>query len=99
MSFQMALDEVLFRNMEENPGEPVLRFYYADGPSVTVGYSHKGTDKGTIPRMTGGGRVIHGDDLIFSLIARKEHDESFRSVRVSYWKIHEALKEEGTLDG
>ena len=43
-------------------------------------------------RITGGGRVLHGKDLIFSLIASKEHDESFRSVRLSYLKIHEAIK-------
>jgi lipoate-protein ligase A len=30
--------------------------------------------------------------LLFSLVARKQHDESFSSVRVSYWKIHEAVK-------
>ncbi len=118
----MALDEVLFRQMEESRQSPVLRFYYAAGPSVTVGY--RGMVLGTgqvnrevsprlagervslpavagvrgkddlpvVPRMTGGGRVVHGNDLILSLVARKEHDESFRSVRMSYLKIHEALK-------
>ena len=113
MPFQMALDELLFRQMEENPQPPILRFYYSGGPAVTVGYSHRhpresedqqplgdsrvrGNDRKpplpVVQRITGGGRVVHGEDLIFSLIARKEHDESFRSVRVSYWKIHEALK-------
>lgn len=43
-------------------------------------------------RMTGGGRVLHGEDLIFAVIAQKNQDESFSSVRVSYWKIHEAVK-------
>lgn len=43
-------------------------------------------------RITGGGQVLHGKDLLFSLAARKEDDESFTSVRVSYWKIHEAVK-------
>ena len=43
-------------------------------------------------RITGGGRVEHGKDLIFSLAARKEADASFRSVRMSYLKIHEAVK-------
>ena len=52
-------------------------------------------DGKTIPvckRITGGGKVLHGSDILFSLIALKEHDESFGSVRISYWKIHEAVK-------
>jgi lipoate-protein ligase A len=125
MSFHMALDEILFRQREEayrqeEPADrntiyqklpPLLRFYFADKPSVTIGYSHRkgsneaphhsspasggGLRRGKVPviqRITGGGRVEHGKDIVFSLIAHKQHDESFHSVRVSYWKIHEALK-------
>jgi len=125
MSFHMALDEILFRQREEayrqeEPADrasiyqklpPLLRFYFADRPSVTIGYSHQrnsqeaphhsspasggGSRRGKVPvvqRITGGGRVEHGKDIVFSLIAHKQHDESFHSVRVSYWKIHEALK-------
>ena len=109
MSFQMALDEVLFRSRERDYVEkepladghdgslpPILRFYFSDVPSITVGYSYKEPldEKRALAvrRITGGGRVDHGRDLVFSLIAHKRHDESFRSVRVSYWKIHEALK-------
>ena len=43
-------------------------------------------------RLTGGGRVIHGNDLMFSLLALKTDDESFKSVRDSYRKIHEVLQ-------
>ena len=92
----MALDEILFRQMEEGyGGPPVLRFYMAAEPWITVGYSHRnGTVQG-IPvcrRMTGGGIVQHGKDVIFSIVARKADDESFASVRMSYLKIHEAVK-------
>lgn len=110
MSFQMALDELLFRaresqyldkDLSHNDREdlfppPILRFYFSDRLSSTVGYSHRGaqTENGVevVRRITGGGKVDHGRDLVFSLIAHKSHDESFGSVRVSYWKIHEALK-------
>lgn len=101
MPFQMALDELLFRRYLESqngstPGFPLLRFYYSSEPWVTVGYSYRGPERegeaGVTRRITGGGRVEHGKDLIFSLIAGKMEDDSFRSVRVSYWKLHEAVK-------
>lgn len=43
-------------------------------------------------RITGGGRVEHGKDVIFSIVARKEDHDAFKSVRISYLKIHEAVK-------
>jgi lipoate-protein ligase A len=98
MPFQMALDEVLFRSLIEKrlPPAPILRFYFSSEPWMTVGYSHpKEQAAGPVPmcrRITGGGRVLHGEDLIFSLSGRKEDDDSFGSVRISYWKIHEAVK-------
>jgi lipoate-protein ligase A len=100
MPFQMALDEVLFRGLlEKQITGPILRFYYSSEPWITVGYSHPASEfskDSKLPvcrRMTGGGRVEHGKDLVMSLLGRKEDDDSFGSVRVSYWKIHEAVKE------
>lgn len=87
-------------------GSPYLRFYFSAGPWVTQGYSHRDeqaaegkflevdpeTGYPQCRRITGGGRVVHGRDLVMALMARKHDDESFSSVRVSYWKIHEAVK-------
>ncbi len=99
MPFQMMLDERLFRDAEEKKQEalfPLLRFYFSSEPWVSVGYSYRNgeSENGNkiCRRLTGGGRVLHGHDVIFSLIARKTDDESFRSVRTSYLKIHEAVK-------
>ena len=99
MPFQMALDEVLFRNMEKaGPGaeKPLLRFYFSSEPWITTGYFEtKSPDVHGVPacrRLTGGGRVLHGNDIIFSLIAGKKDHESFGSVSASYRKIHEAVK-------
>ncbi|HTL47931.1 MAG TPA: hypothetical protein VL688_07690 [Verrucomicrobiae bacterium] len=106
MPFQMALDEILFRKaMEEKPSSALLRFYYASSPWISVGYAYAGwkeweegrsaAQASRVPvcrRLTGGGEVLHGRDLMFTLIAPKDFDESFGSVRVSYWKIHEVLK-------
>ena len=97
MPFQMALDEIIFRQVEKENGvsssSPLLRFYFSSEPWVTVGYSYREKLEGAVcRRITGGGRVNHGKDLIFSLVARKEQDKSFSSVRMSYLKIHEAVK-------
>lgn len=104
MPFQMAFDEILFRRAESTVSDtvsdtPVLRFFYASEPWVTVGYSYVNgrlrdfRDKKICRRITGGGVIVHGKDLIFSVIARKDDDDSFTSVRQSYLKIHEAVKQ------
>ncbi len=100
MPFQMALDEILFRRLDllpelSNVG-PSLRFYFSSEPWTTIGYSDPMKEQDEklkiCRRITGGGRVLHGKDIVFSISARKEHDESFASVRMSYLKIHEAVK-------
>ncbi len=94
MPFQMALDEVLFRRFEasDHPA-PILRFYFSSEPWVTDGYFSKAEPSpGSCRRLTGGGRVQHGQDLIFSLIAGKKDDPSFASVTEGYHRIHQAVK-------
>jgi len=102
MPFHMALDEVLFNQKKalEDP-TPILRFYYSSEPWITTGYSFNKPSgysvdsseilESNIPscrRLTGGGNVLHGDDLIFSIIAKTSfHKEDFRSLRVCYLKI------------
>ncbi len=101
MPFQMALDEIIFREVvgEQCPG--LLRFYFSSEPWVSVGYSWRpgpGEDAGgssairLCRRLTGGGRVFHGDDLIFSVAARSTEHPALKSVKLSYCKIHEAVK-------
>jgi lipoate-protein ligase A len=83
MPFQMALDELLFEFQKKDPQTPVLRFYVSSEPWISAGYSFRDPaalsksglvlENSKAPvcrRMTGGGCVLHGRDLIFSLIAR-----------------------------
>lgn len=89
MPLQMALDEQLFLAHKKDPQAPVLRFYFASSPSISVGYSFRGEadlaksglissypDLPTCRRLTGGGCVLHGRDLIFSLVARYAERDS-----------------------
>ncbi len=108
MPFQMALDELLFDHQKQTPQEPVLRFYLSSVPWISAGCSYqKDGDLMTselirknplVPicrRTTGGGCVLHGQDLIFSLIAQYGADgmaPSLATVRTSYVRIHEGVK-------
>ncbi len=106
MPFQMALDELLLESQKKNPQAPTLRFYVSSASWISAGYSFrdeadlsrsalilKYSKVPTCRRITGGGCVLHGRDLIFSLTARMTADpERLGSVRASYAKIHESVK-------
>ncbi len=93
MPFQMALDEILFRESDEVN----FRIYSSAGKWISIGYSHQvdpawPKEYQLCRRITGGGIVYHGEDLIFSITAGKKDDETLYSVRLSYLKIHEAVQ-------
>lgn len=107
MPLQMALDELLFASQKKDLQVPVLRFYVSSEKWISTGCSFRGLNPISsesaliqknpgVPRtqrITGGGCVLHGQDLIFSLTARVEtNPERFGAVRTSYAKIHEAVR-------
>jgi len=101
MPFQLALDEILYRHAQRQgifSESPLLRFYRSCEPWLSIGCSVPwnedtfATGLHVCRRITGGGIVEHGEDLLVSLFAKKDQEDSFASVRVSYWKIHEAIK-------
>lgn len=103
MPEQMAIDEILLKEPDLVIGgfekKPVFRFFYSDKPWLSVGYSvdtrklNLESSQPVCKRVTGGGLVQHDKDLMFSIIASKKDDESFESVRLSYLKIHEMLRD------
>jgi len=106
MPLQMALDELLLGSQKKQILAPVLRFYVSSAPWISVGYSFRDTaalsksdlisKNPKVPvckRVTGGGCVLHGQDLIFSLVARYDQSsDPLASVTTSYGKIHEGVK-------
>lgn len=106
MPLQMALDELLFASQKKVPQSPSLRFYVSPVPWISVGCSFRDsaafsksgliTKNSQVPvcrRVTGGGCVLHGRDLIFSLVARMSADpERLGAVQTSYAKIHEGVR-------
>jgi lipoate-protein ligase A len=106
MPLQMALDELLFESQKKESQTPVLRFYVSSAPWISVGCSFRdpaalsksdlilGNPQAPVcRRVTGGGCVLHGEDLIFSLAARTQLDpEKLGVTRSSYTKLHEGVK-------
>ena len=89
VSLSMALDEALFENCKEsNTG--FLRIYSFPSPCMTIGYFQKGF-KASVPwtrRMTGGGIVEHGSDLVLSFAFPSERrpgriNELYHSIHAS----------------
>ena len=106
MPFQMAFDEIIFNRYKEYSDGPIVRFYYSSEPYISVGYAFgkspsyrmQSSDfsRKKLPickRITGGGSVFHGDDMMFSIVAKNDDSyENLKSIKTSYKKIHEALK-------
>ena len=75
--YNMAVDEVLFQSCATN-NLPILRIYSWDQPSISIGYSQKydSVKKGLriiVRRPTGGGIVMHGDDLCYTIAVPPVH--------------------------
>lgn len=96
----MDLDRQLFEEYLEDSGKlPALRVYRMSEPGISVGRSWQRTKKpGTVlegqvcVRPTGGGLVHHGNDLLYSVIARRDTFPTFHQVRTSYLSFHEAIQ-------
>lgn len=102
-ALNMAIDEVLMESQRQKKNPPVLRIYFWSEPSCTVGYfqnaeqvarrfrcPERGID--VVRRITGGGMVLHGDDLTFSISLPNPNPFLTGDVKSSYLKINEALR-------
>ncbi len=79
----MAIDEAIFREVQDHRSPPTIRFYGWRRPSISLGYFQDlhldvnldacrrfGID--VVRRPTGGKAVLHEDDLTYAVIARQE---------------------------
>lgn len=98
-AMNMAIDEAILTMQKEKPN-PTLRFYQWTNPAFSFGYfqnipsfvDEKACQDEKIElvkRMTGGGTVVHGWDLTYSLILPRFSDE--KTVSVMYQLIGKNL--------
>jgi lipoyl(octanoyl) transferase len=91
-AMNMAIDEALL----ESASAPSIRFYRWDHSALSFGYFGKFADvadqkRDLVRRWTGGGIVLHGEDLTYSLVI-PGNDSAFADPSMSiYEKVHLAL--------
>lgn len=98
----MDRDKILFQEIKTLRTSPILRFYRWNKPCLSYGRTAK-LDLATelecrakhlsmVRRPTGGGKVLHQDDLCFSLIWKKEDQEIPWKINDSYCAIHQWIQ-------
>jgi lipoyl(octanoyl) transferase len=91
-AMNMAIDEALLEIMQV----PSIRFYRWDHPALSFGYFGKfadvaGQKRDLIRRWTGGGIVLHGQDLTYSIIIPAEAGAFANSSISIYEQTHRAI--------
>jgi lipoate-protein ligase A len=91
----MAIDEALL----EHSAGPTLRFYGWRRPSLSFGYFGKfadvadeGRSREIVRRWTGGGSVLHGEDLTYSLVTPATDPASSQGPPAIYAALHRAIR-------
>lgn len=71
----MAVDEALLRGYELQDSPPTLRIYGWEPAGISIGFSQDAAEvsmgRGAMPvvrRITGGGAIVHRDELTYSLV-------------------------------
>jgi lipoyl(octanoyl) transferase len=93
-AMNMATDEALL----ESATIPLIRFYRWHSPALSFGYFGRFSDvaiyaaeRDLVRRWTGGGIVLHGDDLTYSIMIPASDPAFSESSIWIYEKIHRAL--------
>ena len=87
----MAVDEAILREI----GEPVLRLYEWNEPTLSLGYFQAATLAGERPfvrRYTGGGLVDHAHDITYTVVLPRAHPWMQLSAPESYATIHRGVQ-------
>lgn len=98
----MAVDEAIFRAVEDGASPPTLRFYRWDPPAVSLGFGqpaarsvnqHVLAREGVelVRRPTGGKAVLHDDEVTYSVCAHHKDFPGGRDLLDAYRVLAEAF--------
>ncbi|MEO5719610.1 MAG: lipoate--protein ligase family protein [Chthoniobacterales bacterium] len=95
-ALNMAIDEALL----EQAKIPTLRFYGWRRPSLSFGYFGKYADvvaeserRDLVRRWTGGGSVLHGEDLTYALVTPATEPAAALGPAAIYAALHAAIRD------
>jgi len=97
-SWNMAVDEVLLSAVAIS-GRPALRFYRWKSPTLSLGYFQSYSERSkhptslaakTVRRLSGGGAILHDQELTYSLILPASHALA-RDTQLLYNTVHQTI--------
>ena len=100
-TWNMAIDEALLHSACDRPEQTTLRFYQWSQATLSLGYFQRFADRSMhhssqrchlVRRSTGGGAIIHDDELTYSITAPLRSSLS-RQTTAFYDLMHESLVE------
>ncbi len=101
-ALNMAIDEALL----ERAVVPTLRFYGWRRPSLSFGYFGKfadvvaqGAERDLVRRWTGGGSVLHGEDLTYALVTPATEPAAALGPATIYAALHGAIRDALLVEG
>ena len=103
-SYNLALDEAVFRLAREGKSPPTVRFYAWSPPAVSVGYFQRWERQidpeacrrqgvGVYRRITGGRAVLHRDEITYSVVCADAGELFGQGLQSSCRTIASALAE------
>ena len=97
----MAVDEAILGAVNKGKSSATLRFYQWDEPTISLGYFQKyeelaGQDEEirkmpVVRRQTGGGAILHDDELTYSLILPLDGTIAVTDIEKMYQLVHNAF--------
>jgi len=97
----MAVDQAIAESVQDGSAPPTLRFYTWWPRALSLGYhqplrlvdrplaQHLGID--IVRRITGGGALLHSDELTYAVALPRRHDVVRGGIRESYAALTEGL--------